>query len=277
MGIRDKCRRISIHKTLIYALIETYIFLTNVRLARMKSSSKALFSILSALALSIFLGGCGSESASYSSVISNAKECKEMIATVEDMERVGSRLHSSYQSAYQYLKENPKNSEANSQVISSLVAVYDNDQLIYRTAFRFPQCFSGNSMNSIEFFYENTAIASYNAKTWKNEFGGFEEEWYPEYVTLFTALTKDWLPRDFKADGKLEGAVKASQENNDLDSGNNQQESASLPTCVKLSNTIHSGLALAPDGGSHWGKSDGKPGYCILPNSGGAKIYYSGE
>ncbi len=247
----------------------------------MKSTSRALFPILSAMALSIFLGGCGSESTSYSSVISNAQECEEMIATVEDMERVGSRLHSSYQSAYQYLKENPKDSDANSQVISSLVEVYDNDKLIYRTAFRFPQCFSGNSMNSVEFFYEDTAIASYNAKTWKNEFGGFEEDWYPEYVTLFTALTKDWLPRDFKADGKLEEANKPSQErnesNSDSESGNNQGESGSLLTCVKLSDTIHGGLALAPGGGSHWGRSDGKPGYCILPNSGGAKIYYSGE
>ena len=61
------------------------------------------------------------------------------------------------------------------------------------------------------------------------------------------------------------------------DSGNIVKESSNLPECIKLGNTLDGGLRIDPNGGNHWGVPSGKPGYCILPNSGGAKIYYSGE
>ncbi len=52
---------------------------------------------------------------------------------------------------------------------------------------------------------------------------------------------------------------------------------STLPVCQKLANTLDGGLRYDPNHGSHWGISTGKPGYCILPNSGGEKYYYSGE
>lgn len=60
-------------------------------------------------------------------------------------------------------------------------------------------------------------------------------------------------------------------------SGITPDQSNSFPECQKLANTVQGGLKLDPYGGNHWGIQTGKPGYCILPNSGGEKYYYSGE
>ena len=56
----------------------------------------------------------------------------------------------------------------------------------------------------------------------------------------------------------------------------NKKSQPKYPKCEKLANTKDSGLAVADDGGWHWGLISGKPGYCVLPNS-SEVYYYSGE
>lgn len=63
---------------------------------------------------------------------------------------------------------------------------------------------------------------------------------------------------------------------NEPDGPSQNQTQNSYPPCVQVLAPGNSGLSIN-DNQRELGRADGKPGYCILPNSGGEKYYYRGR